>query len=195
MTRLKMIAIGAAALLAMGLGWAGPAAAQTSGGVFDIHVFTCPVGYTGMNYLNDCPPTAKVGARIDGAGSSFAASATTDANGETHTPGVPAGAYTISLDVPGDFNAFITFCGAPGEKEPRQLTNPNTNQIGVKLTGTETIVCSFYVIPENAKGDGAALPNTGAGPMASTGDVWLPLALLAGAFGLAGLALRRRAER
>jgi hypothetical protein len=187
MTRVTMMAMGAAALLAaLCFGLASPAAAQ-SGGSFEIHVATCPVAYTGMDYLNDCAPTAKVGVHVDDA------DAQTDANGAASFPGVAAGDHTVTLDVPGDFATFLTTCSTPGYVEPLALTNPNTNQIGVTLTNGEAITCSFYVIPDNAKGDETTLPATGVGPASSTGNAWLPLALVAGTAGLAGLALRRRA--
>jgi hypothetical protein len=193
MTRLKMIAIGAAALLAVCLGWAGPAAAQESGS-FDIHAFTCPVEYTGLDYLNDCSPTAGVGVHVDGTDSNFTTAGMTDDSGLAHVPFMNPGNYTITIDVPGDFATFVTTCSTPGYVEPLQLTNPNTNQIGVTMSEGEAITCAFYIIPDNAKGEGASLPDTGVGPASSSGDAWLPLALLAAAFGLGGLALRR-AER
>jgi hypothetical protein len=197
--RVKTLLFGAAALLIALAGMAGSAAAQgtsASGGALIIHTLVCPVGYTGMDYLGNCAPESGIGIHVSLDGSEFAAADQTGADGAATVSGLGAGTYTIGIDVPGDFARFVTYCSAPGEIEPRQLTNRDTNQIGVDLAGTDELTCSFYIIPDNAAGAPQTLPTTGIHATPSTdGGAWLPLAALASILALAGFALSRRAAR
>ncbi len=134
--------------------------------------------------------------------------------------GLGEGTYTVELGVPGDFADFLTFCGAPGEVEPRQISNPDTNRIGVYLGPTEELTCTFYIVPVDAgavptpvdTGDKptpvpakpttsapvTALPTTGAGSTTADGNGLPVLSLLLGTsilLGLAGARYMRRRPR
>jgi hypothetical protein len=127
----------------------------------------------------------------------------TGAEGIVGFQGLGEGTYTVELGVPGDAASFLTVCGTPDGFEPREVSNPDTNRLGVYLGPTETLTCTFFIIPADLAGAPAPapapaqpttagpvtqLPSTGTGEMTSTGNIanafWYTLGtsfLLAGA--------------
>ncbi|HEY8448563.1 MAG TPA: hypothetical protein VIL01_15785 [Thermomicrobiales bacterium] len=187
MVRMQRAAI--AVLFAIGLlaiGGARATAQENAGaGASTIvtRVFVCPVAYTGSDFAGDCEPESGIGITVALDETEFAVSDTTGADGTIGFQGLGEGAYTITVDIPGDFADFVTYCGAPGEIEPRPLRGANTNQIGVDVRADEELTCSFYVIPVDARGEPTAepeLPGTGVpgAPADGLADEWLILGLL-----------------
>ncbi len=163
-----------------------------------VQALVCPVAYTGDNYVRDCPGESGIEATVTRDADGFAVTQTTGADGIVGFQGLGEGTYMVELGVPGDFADFQTLCGTPDGFEPRQVTNPNTNRIGVYLGPTEELTCTFFVIPVDAKGETPpatgeptptptkvatgdsvkALPSTGAG--VSDADGFESLLLLVG---------------
>lgn len=182
------------ATLVIGAGFvaAAPTSAQERDTTLLVQSVVCPIEYQGSDFANDCDPTGDIGVSVTLDASEFGVSGVTDENGEVLFTDLGTGAYTITLDVPGDFANFVTFCTVPGAFEPLQLRNPNTNQIGLDLPGGMDTTCVFYVIGEDAKGDVDELPNTGVGATSAPSlPIWLfgSLATLALT---AGILARRR---
>jgi hypothetical protein len=175
-----MVAIAAALL-------ASPVGAQEGAGASTLTVrgFVCPVSYTGSNYVDDCPGEADLSVIVSLDASEFAVDDITGDDGSVTFADLGDGAYTVTLDVPGDFNDFETVCSVPGEIEPRQIRNANSNRIGVDLSNGVNLYCSFYIKPIDARGvDGAtSLPDTGVGGRQSISALFIA----AGAVGLGSL--------
>lgn len=143
-----------------------------------VQALVCPVAYAGNNYVRDCPGESGIEATVTRDADGFSVTQTTGADGIVGFQGLGEGTYTVELGVPGDFADFQTVCGTPDGFEPREVTNPNTNRIGVYLGPTEELTCTFFVIPVDAQGETdptptptkpttgdsvKALPSTGAG--------------------------------
>ncbi|MEJ7761772.1 MAG: hypothetical protein WKF80_03170 [Thermomicrobiales bacterium] len=184
-----------------------------------VEALVCPIAYEGNNYAADCLGEPDIEVTVTRDADDFTVSDPTGEDGIVAFQGLGEGTYSIELGVPGDFADFITFCGTPVGIEPRELTNPDTNRIGVYLAPVEELTCTFFVIPVDAGGEPTVaptaaatkaatatptrpagqvgrLPDTGAGSTAtgatiSTGfSLGLPSVLALIAIG--GLAARRR---
>ncbi len=123
-----------------------------------VQALVCPVAYAGDNYARDCPGESGIEATVMRDADGFAVTQTTGADGIVGFQGLGEGTYTVELGVPGDFADFQTVCGTPDGFEPRQVTNPNTNRIGVYLGPNEELTCTFFVIPVDAKGETTPTP-------------------------------------
>lgn len=175
---------------------ASPARAQDAPGAstLTVHAVVCPVGYTGSNFVDDCAGEEGLSVIVSLDASEFAVDGATDEDGSVTFTDLGDGSYTVTLDVPGDVNNFVTYCSAPGEIEPRQIRNRDTNQIGVDISNEVEMLCSFYVKPIDARGDvgPTSLPDTGVGAGHPLGGLSY-LACAAGLGALAGgVALRRK---
>lgn len=118
-----------------------------------VQALLCPVAYDGNNYVRDCPGEAGIAVTVTRDADGFVVSDTTGEAGVVGFQGLGEGTYTIELGVPGDFADFQTVCGTPDGFEPREVTNPNTNLIGVYLAPVEELTCTFFVIPVDARGE------------------------------------------
>lgn len=167
-----------------------------------VQAFLCPTDYRDNNFVADCPGEADIDVTVIRDADGFSVSDVTGADGVIGFQGLGEGTYTIELGVPGDVADFMTFCGTPEDTEPREVTNPDTNRIGVYAGPTEQLTCSFYIVPVDAAGEPTSpapvtdLPSTGDGG-AGVGQSGLPAPLvMIGASVLTGLGgtwmLRRR---
>jgi hypothetical protein len=165
-----------------------------------VQALLCPVAYTGNNYAADCVGEPGIEATVTRDADGFTVTDATGADGIVGFQGLSEGTYTVELGVPGDFADFQTVCGTPDGFEPREVTNPNTNRIGVYLGPEEELTCTFFIIPVDANGAPtvtpaptkpagpvASLPDTGAGSPAGGSEALvlaLAVALLASVVGL-----------
>lgn len=162
-----------------------------------VEALLCPVEYAGNNYAGDCVGEAEIGVTVTRDADGYSVADVTGAEGIVGFQGLGEGTYTVELGVPGDAASFLTVCGTPDGFEPRQVTNPDTNMIGVYLGPTETLTCTFFIIPADLQGEPAetpapaqptkpttsptvtGLPSTGTGTMVSAESdvnaVWIML--------------------
>jgi hypothetical protein len=143
----------------------GAAGAQQAGSV-SVQVYICPEEYAGPDWVQRCEllPDVEVAAYLDASEYGFVE--TTYANGEVSFPDLGVGEFVIELGVPGDFAGFHSYCGAPGETEPRQVEGANTNRIILNVGEGEELYCTFFVSPVDARGEVETvntLPSTGVG--------------------------------
>jgi len=153
-----------------------------------VEALLCPADYAGDNYARDCPGERGIDVTVTRAADGFTATQKTGSDGITGFQGLGEGDYTVEVGVPGDFAGFLTVCGTPNDTEPRQVTNPDTNRIGVYLGPTEELTCTFFIVLEDAKGEPSPPQPTPAGPVTdlpSTGTGDTPQ----GASSLAALSL------
>lgn len=117
-------------------------------------VYTCPVGYTGSDYLTDCTPGAG-GVDISLTDSNGdVQSGATDASGFVTFNGIPAGNGTSGLDVPGEFATFYFACFNSTSGSEVYLFDGTGNQSTLTFSGTTAsdYSCRWYIIPENLSG-------------------------------------------
>ena len=169
-----------------------------------IYKATCPAGYTGDNFFEDCYDNATAGVRFFlNVGGEGALDATTDANGFAAFEGLVGGGTVILGE--NEFDEFFVLCSKGGENFPIEYLD---SAIQLELTPDDDIRCDWYNIPA-AGGETptvaptqapkptstvAVLPNTGAGGESGGGGAW-PLAgalalLVVAAGGLATTRLR-----
>jgi hypothetical protein len=125
----------------------------------------CPADYAGNNYARDCLGEEGIDVTVTRDADGFTVTQATGSDGITGFQGLGKGDYTVELGVPGDFAGFLTVCGTPNDSEPRQVTNPDSNRIGVYLGPTEELTCTFFIVPEDARGEPSPSKPTPAGPV------------------------------
>ena len=173
-----------------------------------VEALVCPVEYDGNNYAADCDGEDGIGVTVTRDADDFTVEGETDADGVVGFQGLGEGTYTVELGVPGDFADFLTVCGVRGEAEPREVTNPDTNRLGVYLGPTDKITCTFFIVPVDAVGDTdptptpvstvapvTSLPSTGSGSTTSGGFFMVAGMSLLGASVLLTLAWTRAVRR
>jgi hypothetical protein len=118
-----------------------------------VEALVCPVAYVGNNYVRDCPGEDDIEVTVSRDADGFTVTEPTGTDGIVGFQGLGEGTYTVELGVPGDFADFLTVCGTPEAFEPREITNPDTNRIGVYVGPEEEVTCTFFIVPVDAKGD------------------------------------------
>ena len=91
----------------------------------EFHVATCPPGYDGSDYFDDCSDngTDDVTFTVDGLNTGYSDSATSNVPvnpgfGIAVIDNLPADTFTMSEDVPGDFVSLWVYCAdSPGGGE------------------------------------------------------------------------------
>ena len=115
--------------------------------------YFCPVGYEGKVDADVCPdPAEEIEFTVSLDASEFAVSRETDADGRVEFGGLGTGAYTVSEEIPGDFNRFSVNCFAeplPGAPEPRQVvfTRYDAAGVGLELAAGDRVECTWFNIP------------------------------------------------
>lgn len=118
-----------------------------------VEALLCPVAYAGNNYVRDCAGEDGIEVTVSRDADSFTTTQPTRADGIVGFQGLGEGTYTVELGVPGDFADFLTVCGTPDGFEPREVTNPDTNRIGVYVGPEEEVTCTFFIVPVDARGE------------------------------------------
>ena len=125
-------------------------------GSIEFHVATCPAGYDGSDYYNDCAQngTADVMFSVEGADTGTTESATSaiptsPGFGIAVIANLPADTYTMSEDVPGDFVSTFVYCAdAPGGGDRISTPENGTQQYDLDLAAGETVICDWYITPD-----------------------------------------------
>jgi len=117
-------------------------------GSLSLQALACPVSYEGDQYGADCvEPLADVAFGLFGAASGFASEGTTGADGFTGFADLQPDSYTISGGVPGEFATRVIACDAASAAADQGAT--------VAIEAGGNVTCTWYVIPEDLRGDGA----------------------------------------
>ena len=128
-----------------------PVIAPAATATVRIGAFICPVAYTGNDFAADCAtPAEDIAFSIESDGTTLH-SALADAKGQVAFGNVPPGDYTLLAGVPGDF-AFsrVTCRNAAGDEVGSET---EFNLAHVTLAATAGVVCDWYIVPENARGE------------------------------------------
>jgi hypothetical protein len=192
--------------------------AQAADSSITIHNRICPVGYNGNDIFGDChgnPQTSNLGFTISGPASD---SGTTDGDGNITFSGLPAGTYNISGGVPGEFASTVVYCSVEDDPNNTIAVTSTDTGVSIDLPASTNVICDWYNIPFNLKGDEGGtttggtttggtttttggtttttttLPATGAGTVAGESDAIFYLGgLLALMLGGFAVVTRRRA--
>jgi len=117
-------------------------------GSLTLQALACPVAYDGDQYGADCVvPLADVAFGLFGDATGFASEGTTGADGFTGFADLQPDSYTISGGVPGEFATRIVACDAVSAEADQGAT--------VAIEAGSAVTCTWYVIPEDLRGDGA----------------------------------------
>lgn len=129
---------------------------QSNGGSVTVHLASCPQGYQGSDYFQDCHGNGIAGQDfvLDGPNGEQTMKTIQESDpgpGMAAFSSLPAGDYSLRGGPPGDFGTVKLYC-----------TDPNTNQavdVGGDISGytftlaeNQDILCDWYYIPENASG-------------------------------------------
>lgn len=130
------------------------AAADTAS--IEFHVATCPSGYDGSDFYNDCAGNGTEGVTftVEGQNSGHTDTATSSV---PTTPGfgiavvadLPADTYLMSEEIPGDFVSLFVYCAeAPGGGDRLPTTETGTQTYSLDVAEGQAIICDWYVIPD-----------------------------------------------
>jgi hypothetical protein len=179
-SRMLTIAVVAIAM-AIGLMMPNPGKAQELSSM-TVQGYLCPAEYEGSNWVHDCQLLPDVEVIVALNASEFGITKYTDSNGEAFFPDLGEGEYIVAFGVPGHDATFFSYCGAPDETEPRDVSGANTNLITLYVGPGEELYCTFFAVPIDDGGDVpqpvqpdesdepttvTTLPTTGAGPSVS----------------------------
>jgi len=150
-----------------------PSAAPSDAGssAAAVQVYICPTDYTGDDYLTDCEPTdtqipvsINPGTTYD---ESQAVSALTEVDGFVTFEGLTPGEYTLALGVPGDFASFYYACFDVTFGSEVFVKSGDTNTLSFIIEQGGDLSCRWYVIPEDARGEGSPSASASATPKPS----------------------------
>ena len=116
-----------------------------------ISSFICPVAYEGNDYAVDCvDPATGVEFNVM-ENQTIVQSGLADPAGGVAFGDLPPGDYVLVAGVPGDFASSRVRClNSAGEDIARRQ---ETNEIAVTLQSGYQVVCNWYIVPENARGE------------------------------------------
>lgn len=116
-----------------------------------ISSFICPVEYDGSDYDVDCTSPSTGVEFIVSQGDTVVQSDPADADGDVAFADLDPGDYVLAAGVPGDFASSRVRClNAFGEDIARRHA---TNQIAVTLEAGDDILCNWYIVPVDARGE------------------------------------------
>lgn len=129
---------------------------QTGDSSIEVHNRICPEGYQGQDFFNDCHDTAPDPGLTFTFSNGETHEGTTNENGNVGFASLPAGTYTITGGVPGEFANIVVYCAVGTEAESNQQqvnVTDVTGGIQLDLPADTNIICDWYNIPEDLKGD------------------------------------------
>lgn len=155
-----------------------------TGSTVEVHLAICPPEYSGSNWYADCHDNGTDGQEFTLA----------DANGEItreavveRTPGpaiarfteLPAGEFELRGGPPQDFGSVFLYCS-----DPATNTEVETNFQGgmgyFQLDENQSIVCDWYFVPEDGRGDPTPTPESATAEIFTTMFVCPPGVNVAG---------------
>jgi hypothetical protein len=131
-----------------------PENAKGGTGSIELHSLACPAGYNGSNYFNDCHPNGLKNITFNISGPNGYSNSAKTTVPKTPGPGIAAfdnldpGTYTITQDIPGDFNNVYIYCSMANSDQTVSFNTTNQGGISLKLTDGMGVVCDWYNTPE-----------------------------------------------
>ena len=157
----------------------------------EFHVATCPSGYDGGDYFNDCGDNGadNVTFTVAGQNSGHIDSATSNVPvnpgfGIAVIDNLPADTFTMSDDVPGDFVSLWVYCAnSPGGGDRIPTPENGSQQYDIELAEGQAVICDWFITPDVQQTEPAILrltkftcePGYGGSSFADfTGDCTVP---------------------
>ncbi|HEV2127658.1 MAG TPA: hypothetical protein VGR22_03455 [Thermomicrobiales bacterium] len=131
------------------------AGTQSGTASVEIHKRLCPTGYSDNNYFQDCHDTPQDGIVFE-LGS---LRASTGADGSVSFVELLGGTYTITESIPGDAAESVVFCSYAEQLEQNASFTYVPGGISLDVPGGSDIVCDWYNIPYNLRGDPGDAPD------------------------------------
>jgi hypothetical protein len=128
-----------------------------TGASLTVHLAACPEGYTGDALYDTCHGNGVADQDFTLSGPDGDATATTTVP-QTPGPGIveftalPAGDYTLAGGPPGDFGTVRLYCTTQPDGE-RIDASIDSTVATFSLEAGQDILCDWYYIPENARGE------------------------------------------
>lgn len=128
----------------------------TDPATLEFHVATCPAGYDGGDYYNDCADNGTDGIEftVVGQNTAYTDSAISSVPvspgfGIAIITGLPSDTYTMSEDVPGDFVSVFVYCADSPGGGPRIPSPENGFQeFDINLGSGQSVICDWYITPD-----------------------------------------------
>lgn len=161
---------------------ASPSAAPVADAEATVQVWTCPVAYSGDDYLDDCSPiedsvdvSLNPGAAFDQDTAGFAA---TFPDGFVTFPALTAGEYNLTLQVPGEFADFYYACFDTTSGTEVFVKDGDLNTLSFVIEEGGAFSCRWYIIPEDLQGAPSASPSASAAASAKPSASARPVVVL-----------------
>ncbi len=134
---------------------------DTGNSTVEIHHRLCPTDYQGENWYDDChdsvPDPGMTFTLADG----VTQEDTTNEEGDVGFAGLPAGVYTVTGGVPGEFAEHYVYCAVGTDETSDQEQVPIEyvdGGIQFDLPADTNVICDWYEIPFDMGGDTFDLP-------------------------------------
>jgi hypothetical protein len=138
---------------------------EETGGSLTLHVSVCPVAYQGSNHFEDCHDEG-IGEspfRLDGPEGSSVSGTTavpdTGGPGLLAFTGLAAGSYTLQGGPPGEFGTVVAYC-SDQQSDTQIAASVNGTAASFDMAEGQDVLCDWYFIPEDARGEPTAEPET-----------------------------------
>jgi hypothetical protein len=122
-----------------------------------VRALACPVAYVGNDFAAACAePLVGIGFRLVIPATELSREGTTDAEGTVAFRGLGENTYALSGGVPAEFAVQTVACaddGGPIPVEPPYSEIPGGT---VEIAAGQAVACSWYVVPEDLRGELAA---------------------------------------
>lgn len=133
-----------------------------TGGTVTVHLAACPIGYEGSSWYTDChangvPDMPFTLTGPDGEITKETVVETSSGPGVVTFTGLPEGEYTLAGGPPQDFGSVVLYCSVPATGE--QFDALMEGGIArFTLAAQQSILCDWYFIGEDARGDVTPTP-------------------------------------
>lgn len=131
------------------------ATAQTGDSSIEVHNRLCPTEYEGENWFEDCHSNVPDPGLPFTFSNDVTREGTTNEDGNVGFANLPAGTYTITGGVPGEFADHVVYCAIGTEAESNQDQIPVeyvTGGVQLDLPANTNVICDWYEIPYDLQG-------------------------------------------
>lgn len=120
----------------------------------EVHVAACEPGYDPSDLFTTCHGNGVTDVQVQ-LTSEDGALDQTMASSQPAVPGpgiaqfgaLPAGAYTIDLNLPEDGGEFFTYCSLADTDDVVPMTPGNAQQGEITIADGQAVICDFYILP------------------------------------------------
>lgn len=133
----------------------GPGAAAqepTGSGAIEVHVSSCPPGYDGASFFDDCHANGLAGVDVVLSGPVSDASTTEGSIGAARFGDLPGGTWTLDIVLPDEGQGYSTYCSLEGSDTRVPMLPENTVPGSLDLAEGQSVICDIFIIPVSNAG-------------------------------------------